>query len=179
MKERGKNKLVCIIIIITSVFIFYSCDSYTARKKLIFELSSLFNENRTEFNKICDYIYNDSLSKRFVFNYRDGKIDIDNGYSFIKIDSIYQIKDNLDIYQILTFMKKEKISIISGNPSEGWITFAFEDVKYPCFSFWHRQNFDSEDEKVKKRIKNIKDSKTKNWIYILGGGWIIQGETCF
>ena len=180
MKEQ-ENSFTYIIVVIIAVFIFSGCDSdsYDARKKLVSELSSLFEENRIEFGRIHKCFFKDSLSKRFAFNYQNGKIDIDDGINSIKIDSVDQIKENLDVYQILIFMKKEKIRIISGNPHEGWITFAFEDFKYPCFNFWYRSDFNSEDEKVKRAIENIKDTKTKNWVYVLGDGWHIRGVKCF
>ena len=181
MKDIGVSKFVYAILVIITIFIiFYSCgDSYHSRKKLVTELSLLYNENRTEFDKICDYFYSDSLSKRFAFRYQDGKIDIDDGHSYIKIDSIYQIKDNLDVYQILTFMEKERIRIISSNSKEGWITLSFEDFKYPCFNFWYKRNFDPNDPDVKEQIENIKNRKTKDWIYVLGDKWFIHGVKCF
>jgi len=76
-------------------------------------------------------------------------------------------------------MKKEGIRVISGNPNEGWIAVAFEDFKYPCFNFRYKQNFEPNDEKIKQQIEDIKDLKTKNWIYVLGDKWFIEGVKCF
>jgi len=166
-------------ILFVCILIFFGCDSYHSRKKLATELSSLYNDNLSEFQTIQQYFMSDSLSKRFNFSYRDNKIEIDDGSNQIIIDSINQIKNNMDVYGILIFMKKNKIRIISSNAREGWITFAFKDHKFPCFNFWYRSDFNPDDEYVKQEVENIKNTKTKKWIYILGGGWYIRGVKCF
>lgn len=174
-----RNKFVYTVILIVSVFIFFCCDSYHSRKKLATELSLMFNNNREEFDKIHDFFLGDSLSKGLIFRYQDEKIGIGIGNNSFTIDSITQMKDNPDICQILVFMKKEKIRTISGNGKEGWITLAFEDNKFPCFDFWYRSDFNPDDENVKQAVENIKNTKTKNWIHILGDGWYIRGVKCF
>ena len=178
-----RSKLICAISSIVCIFfIFYGCDSYHSRKKLIKELSSLYVESWTEFNKIQEYFLGDSLPKSLIFRYEDKKIDIGVGDSLRIIESIDQIKGNPTVYQILAFMKNKRISIISGNGKEGWITLAFEDYNHysPCFNFWYRSDFNPEDEDVKREVENIKDTKTKNWTYILDKkGWYIRGVKCF
>jgi hypothetical protein len=157
----------------------YGCDSYNERKKLVSELSLLFNENRTEFDKIHDYIYSDSLYKFFTLENRDYRIEVKIGDNLIKIDSIVQIKDNPDVYQILTFMREKGIRSIYGYGKDVGIKIAFEDFKYPCFEFLYEPDFNLNDERVQELIQNIENSKTKNWIYVLNDKWFIHGLKCF
>jgi len=82
------------------------------------------------------------------------------------------------VYQILTFMKKEKIRSIYGY-GNGQIDIFFEGYRLLCFNFIYRSDFNSDAEYVKREVENIKNTKTKNWIYILGDGWYIRGVKCF
>jgi hypothetical protein len=85
--------------------------------------------------------------------------------------------NDTDAYSILKFMEKENIRDISSNKE--WITVTFEDFKNPCFSFWFRDDFNPSDDKVKEKIENFKNTKTKNWLYVLDDKWFIKGEACF
>lgn len=174
-----RNRFIYTVIGIIAL-LFFSCDSYNSRKKLIEELSSLYNNNLVEFKKIQEYFSSDSLSRFIEFRYQDHRIEITLGDNSLIIDSINQMKTDPDVFQILTFMQKERIRSIYGYGKEGGIKIFFKDNKFPCFNFWYRSDFYPEDEDVKQQIENIKDSRKKAWIYVLDKkGWYIKGVPCF
>jgi len=173
-----RNKFIYTIISFVCISIFFGCDTYQSRKKLITELSSLYNENRSEFDKIQKYFSSDTIAKFFTFGNKDNKIELKINKNILILDSIVQIKDSIEVYQILTFMKKEKIRTIYGY-GNGSADISFEGYRYPCFNFLYRSDFNPDDEYVKQEVENIKNTKTKNWIYILGDGWYIRGVKCF
>ena len=188
--ERN-SKFINIIVLIVCVLSFWGCDSYHSRAKVIAELSSLYSENIEEFNNIHDFFLGDSLAKSLVVGYEnnefrseDNKIMINIANNPIIIDSIKQMKDNSDIYQILTFMERKKIRQISSNGKEGWISIRTKyqnniSLNLTCYNFWYRSDFNPDDEYIKQEVENIKNTQTKNWIYILGNGWYIKGVKCF
>ena len=117
-------------------------------------------------------------AKFFTFGNNEDKIELTIDKNILILDSIVQIKDNIDVYQILTFMKKEKIRTIYGY-GNGRIDISFESHRFLCFHFIYRSDFKPNDEYVKREVENIKNTKTKNWTYILGDGWYIRGVKCF
>ena len=179
MNGLKKNKKVLWAIAFISIFTFYKCDSYKAREKLVFEISETCKNNEKEFEIVHDYIFKDSLSKRLVLNNRNRKIEINEGGKTFEVDSISEIKENIETYEILSFMEKENIYIISGNPIEKWIVVAFNTHKYPCFSFWYKKDFDINKKDIQQKIINFKNTKTKKWIYPIKDKWYIQGEKCW
>ena len=175
-----KNKLIYTISLVVVVFlVLTTCDSYSKREKLVAELSSIFYQNKKGFDDINSYFLSDSLFHRFSFGYKNNKIKIEHGEHSLEIDSIVQMRDNSNVYRILVFMQNNNIRMISGHGAGGWISLFFEDYKYPCFNFNYSINFNPEDENIKRKIENIKDTKTNNWIYVLMDGWYIRGVKCF
>ena len=167
-----------LVAFLAALMIFSCCDSYYSRKKLISELSSLYNENQIEFEIVKKYFSSDTVAKFFTLENKEDKIELKIDKNILILDSIVQIKDNNDIYRILTFMKKEKIQTIYGY-GNGRISISFEGHRLLCFNFIYRPDFNPDDEYVKQEVENIKNTKTKKWIYILGGGWYIRGVKCF
>jgi hypothetical protein len=178
MKKRKSKKYqmlkVCFIL---TILLIGSCDTVKKREKLVSEIQNHFQENREMYKLLQDYFPALGSYYGFAFNYKDDKITLKQGGNPIKIDSISQVMNDTDAYSILKFMEKENIRDISSNKE--WITVTFEDFKYPCFSFWFRDDFNPSDDKVKEKIENFKNTKTKNWLYVLDDKWFIKGEACF
>lgn len=166
-------KVGCVL----TILLIGSCDTVKKRERLVFELKNHFQENREMYKTLQDYFSVPGSYYGFAFSYKDAKITLKQGGNPIKIDSISQVMDDTSAFNILIFMEKENIRDISSN--KDWITITFEDFKYPCFSFWYRDDFNPSDVKVKERIENFKNKKTKNWLYILDDKWFIKGEACF
>jgi len=123
------------------------------------------------------------LGSTFDFLGTTGNIPItfkvNNDKNPIIIDSIVQMKNEIDIFKILIFMKEKGIRSIYGYGKGEGIKIILEGNRYPCFNFLYRPDFNPDDENVKLEIANISNTKTKNWIYILGNGWYIRGVKCF
>lgn len=162
---------------ILTVLLLGSCDTVKKREKLVSEVQNHFQENRDMYKLLQDYFSISGSYYGFAFNYKDDKITLKQGENSIKIDSIKQMITDTTVYNILVFMKKENIRDISGNKE--WIKITLEESKIPCFSFWFRDDFNPSDDKVKEKIENFKNKKTKNWLYVLDDKWFIKGEACF
>lgn len=153
-----------------------ACDTVKKREILAYEIQSHFQVNREMYKLLQNYFTSQGSYYGFAFNYKDDKITLKQAGNSIKIDSISQVMNDTVAYSILKFMEKENLRDISSNKQ--WITVKFEEFKYPCFSLWYRVDFNPSDDNVKERIKNFKNKKTKNWLFILGDKWYIKGEAC-
>ncbi|MBP6871381.1 MAG: hypothetical protein KBC43_05190 [Bacteroidales bacterium] len=176
MKINRYYKLIKIGFVLI-VILMTSCDTLKKRERLVAEIENNFQENREIYNLLVHYFGEPNSYLGFAFNYKDEKIILKQEKNPIKIDSISQVINNTEVYKILVFMKNENIRDISGNKE--WIKISTEESKTPCFSFWYRSDFNLDDEKVKQKIIKFKNTKTKDWIYILDDKWFIKGEACF
>lgn len=173
-KNRYKSIIAfCILALLLNV----SCNTVNKREKLGSEMKSHFQENQEMYNFLKEYLFKTDSYYGFTFNYKNDRITLKQGGIPLEIDSINQVVNNKDVYDILMFMKEENIRDVSSNKE--WITITFEDFKYPCFSFWFRTDFDPKDENTIQKINNFKNKESKNWIFILKDKWYIKGEACF
>lgn len=166
-----------IALVLYCVVLLISCDTIKKRTKLVEELSKHFRDNYTDFEMARDYLSDDKSYLGFSFDYKEDKIILKQGKTSLKLDSITEIKSDTVVYDILSFMKSEGIRDISGNKE--WIKVTYDEHKYPCFSFWFRQDFNVNDEMTIKKIKNFENTESKNWILVLKDKWFIKGEACF
>lgn len=175
--ESKTNNAMKIVIVLLSIVTLVSCDTVKKRTKLTEQLSKQFQKSNTDFEMVRNYLSDDKSYFGFSFEYKDNKIKLKKGKNTLKLDSISEIRRDTVVYNILSFMQKEGIRDISGNRE--WIKVTYDEQKYPCFSFWFRQDFNPNDEKIRKRIENFDIANSKNWIFVLNDKWYIKGEACF
>jgi len=177
--QKTENKISSALILagFLTFLMIISCDTVKKREKVVHEIENEFHSDRDIYSLLEDYFSNPNSYLGFTFNYSNSKIVLKQEDGPTDIDSISQVKDDLEVFKILQFMRENKIRDISGNAE--WIKVTLEESRIPCFSIWYRYDFDLSKAKTKEQLTNFTNSKTKNWIYSLEERWFIKGEACF
>lgn len=179
------NKFLIFFAMAYIALFFVSCKSNDGKYNASKKFEKVFNENKTEYIFIKDFMLHNSDSINVIELYQDSLFqvnkthlkDANNNYISICIDDTLYIKDQNDrasLKKITRFMKSQSIFYIIFIDNKIKIGFQYSSI--PCYQlFWEDKITESEEGVV----ISFKDKNRDFWKYYLDTNWYLKGTPCF